>query len=336
MRVERGAVLRIAEEILEHSRDRGNREASLLIGMSLYQLGKLEPAETFVRQSLYLGKSIEQRPPGARAIQDGRVTALMFHSMLLCLLGSLDQADARKREALERAQSLSHSYTLALALAFACKAHWFYDEATVPAEQAAELTTLSAEQGYSLFLPVGLFHLGRAMIRNGRAAEGIAKMEKGIASYRVTGANWTLPYHLGLLAFSYGESGQPEQGLRVIAEALGQARRTQERWFAPELHRIKGELCARLSRQGEAEIAFKKAAKIAQAQRAKLCELRARMSHARLLVKQGEQEGARDLLAPVYASFTEGLETSQLREAAALLDGLTKGARRPLVPDDRH
>jgi class 3 adenylate cyclase/predicted ATPase len=325
-RVERGAALRTAEEILHLSGDRGNREASILVGMSLYQVGKLEPAESRVRQSLSPGKSIEPRPPAVKAIQDGRVSALMFHSMLLCLLGHLDQADARKREALERARSLSHPYTLAFALAFACKAHWFYDEAVVPVEQAAELTTLSMEHGYSLFLPVGSFHLGRAMIRKGRAPEGIAEMEKGIASYRATGANWTLPYHLGLLAFSYGESAQPEQGLRIVAEALGQAQRTQERWFEPELHRIKGELCTRLSREGEAEIAFKKAAKIAQAQRARLCELRARMSHARLLVKQGQRKGARDLLAPVHASFSEGLETRQLKEAAALLDELRKGS----------
>jgi class 3 adenylate cyclase/predicted ATPase len=325
-RVERGAALRTAEEIFQLSGDRGNREASLLVGMSLYQLGKLEPAESFVRQSLFTAKSIEPRPP-ARAIQDGRVFALMFHSMVLCLLGHLDQADARKREGLERARSLSHPYTLAFALAFACKAHWFYDEAVAPAEQAAELATLSAEQGYSLFLPVGLFHLGRAMIRNGRVPEGIAEMEKGIESYRATGANWTLPYHLGVLAFSYGESAQPEQGLRVVEEALGQAQRTQERWFVPELHRIKGELCVRLSREGEAEIAFKKAAKIAQTQRARLCELRACLSHARLLVKHGQRKGARDLLAPLYASFSEGLETRQLKEAAELFDEPRKGSR---------
>jgi class 3 adenylate cyclase/predicted ATPase len=326
-RVERGAALHTAEEFLQLAGDRGNREASLLVGMSLYQLGKLEPAESFVRQALSPGKSIDQRPLAVKAIQDGRVSALMFHSMLLCLLGYLDQADAPKREALERARSLSHPYTLAFALAFACKAHWFYDEAMVPVAQAAELATLSAEQGYSLFLPVGSFHLGRAMIRNGRAPQGIAEMEKGIASYRATGANWTMPYHLGVLAFSYGESAQPEQGLRVIEEALGQAQRTQERWFEPELHRIKGELCARLSREGEAEIAFKRAARVAQAQRARLCELRARISHARLLVKQGQQEDARDLLAPVYASFSEGLETRQLKEAAALVDEPSKGAR---------
>jgi len=75
-----------------------------------------------------------------------------------------------------------------------------------------------------------------------------------------------------------------------------------------------------------AEIAFKKAAKIAQQQRAKLCELRARMSHACLLVKQGKRERARDLLAPLRAWSSEGLETRQLNDAEALLEELAKRA----------
>jgi len=75
-------------------------------------------------------------------------------------------------------------------------------------------------------------------------------MEKGIASYRATGANWAMPYHLGLLACSYGESAQSERGLDLVGEALEKVERTEERYFEPELHRIKGELHALLSREG--------------------------------------------------------------------------------------
>jgi class 3 adenylate cyclase/predicted ATPase len=325
IRVERGAALRTAEEILQLAQGRNHREASILLGMSLYQLGKLEPAEFHVRQSLAPGKSLADQPPKSRSILsilDGQVNASMFHSMLLYQLGYLDHAEAQKRAALARARSLSHPYTLAFALAMVCNAHWFCDDAAVLSDYARELVTISAEHGYSLFLPFGLVHLGRAMVQEGHAAEGIAEMEKGIASYRGTGASWTMPYQLGLLACSYGESAQAERGLYVVGEALRMVQQTDERWFEPELHRIKGELYASLSREAEAEAAFREATKIAQGQRAKLSELRACVSHAGLWVRQGKREVARELLGPVYASFSEGLETRQLKEAKALLDGL--------------
>jgi predicted ATPase len=96
----------------------------------------------------------------------------------------------------------------------------------------------------------------------------------------------------------------------------------QERWFAAELYRQKGEL---LLRQGHAEAAeglYRKALSIAAEQGAKLWELRAAMSLAELRCGQGHQTAARDLLAPVYAWFTEGFDTLDLKAAKALLESL--------------
>src|SRR5262249_43390193 len=185
-RAGRGAGLQTAEEILQFAGGRYDREALFLVAMSLYQLGKLEQAEGHLRQSLPLSKSVPDR--AARGLMDGRAIASASHSALLQQLGYLDQADAQKGAALARARSLSHPHTLAFALSIICQTHWFEDDATGLAEHARELVTLSAEQGYSLFLRVGLIHLGRAKVQDGRVAEGIAEMAEGIAAYRATGA----------------------------------------------------------------------------------------------------------------------------------------------------
>jgi predicted ATPase len=58
-------------------------------------------------------------------------------------------------------------------------------------------------------------------------------------------------------------------------------------------------------------------------QEAKLWELRAAVSLAQLRRDQGRPADARELLAPVYAWFTEGFHTPDLKEAKALLDELT-------------
>jgi predicted ATPase len=47
--------------------------------------------------------------------------------------------------------------------------------------------------------------------------------------------------------------------------------------------------------------------------------VRAAISIARLWHDQGKRTDARDLLAPIYGCFTEGFDTRDLKEAAALL-----------------
>ena len=80
-----------------------------------------------------------------------------------------------------------------------------------------------------------------------------------------------------------------------------------------------------LLRQGHAEAAeeqYRKAVSIAREQEAKLWELRARASLARLRRDQGRDPEARDLLAPIYGWFTEGFDTPDLQDAKALHDEL--------------
>ena len=73
-----------------------------------------------------------------------------------------------------------------------------------------------------------------------------------------------------------------------------------------------------------AETAIEKAIAVARRQNAKPWELRAAMSLARLRRQQGRPQEAAALLAPIYAWFTEGFDTADLKEAKTLLDKLTE------------
>ena len=76
------------------------------------------------------------------------------------------------------------------------------------------------------------------------------------------------------------------------------------------------------SARAEAETWLRRALTIARHQQAKSLELRAAMSLARLLQRQGKRDAARELLASIYAWFTEGFDTADLQEARALLEEL--------------
>ena len=97
---------------------------------------------------------------------------------------------------------------------------------------------------------------------------------------------------------------------------------TRECWAEAELHRVRGELLKSIGGQAAAEESFGTALTMARRQSAKLWELRAAMSLARLRREQGNAAEAHELLAPVYGWFTEGFGTPDLDEAKALLDGL--------------
>jgi predicted ATPase len=99
---------------------------------------------------------------------------------------------------------------------------------------------------------------------------------------------------------------------------------TGERWYDPELYRLKGELLLQQSsdNQAEAEDCFHHALDLARNQQAKSFELRTATSLARLWQQQGKRQEAYDLLAPVYYWFTEGFDTADLKDAKALLDEL--------------
>jgi predicted ATPase len=107
-----------------------------------------------------------------------------------------------------------------------------------------------------------------------------------------------------------------------LDDALQIVERTGERWFAAELNRHKGQLLLRQGHSKVAEEVYRKALRIAEGQDAKLWELRAAVSLARLRRDQGRHAKAHDLFAPVYGWFTEGFGTPDLKAARALLDEL--------------
>jgi predicted ATPase len=182
---------------------------------------------------------------------------------------------------------------------------------------------IATEQGFAIWMASGPNLRGWALAEQGRALDGLAQIRQGLAAWQAIGA-YTRPYNLALLAGAYGQAGQPEEGLRALSEALAAVEATGERVMEAELHRLTGEL--RRARSAEdrlaAEPCFQQALAVARCQQAKSWELRAAMGLSRLWQQRGKRAEAYELLAPIYGWFTEGFDTTDLREARALLEAL--------------
>jgi predicted ATPase len=176
---------------------------------------------------------------------------------------------------------------------------------------------------YELTGQIGAMPLrGWALAASGHEEEGRAQITQGLAASRERRVARDGPYHLALLAEASTQVGQTAAGLEALAEALATVAQSAARWWEAELHRLRGELLLQsaVAQAGEAEACVQQALAVARRQQAKSLELRAAMSLARLWQRQGKRNKARELLAPIYGWFTEGFDTADLQEAAALLD----------------
>src|SRR5437016_6309767 len=131
---------------------------------------------------------------------------------------------------------------------------------------------------------------------------------------------------LARLAEEYGQAGQVDEGLSLLAEALALVDATGERRDEAELHRLHGESLRQAVPDAPAAAAcFQQALAVARRQQAKSLELRAAISLARLWQQQGKRAAARELLAPIYGWFSEGFDTADLQDAKGLLEALGEG-----------
>jgi len=329
VRAETNRSHRVAEELLDLA-GRQNDTATLVaghraVGDSCLHRGELSSARAHLERGLALYDPAQHRSLTVLFAENARVAMLSFLSLTLGLLGFADQAQVRSRESLAEARELSHPISLAFALSVACRLHFVLDDPRTVRLRADELIALTTEQGFAFFLAMGTAYRGWTLAEAGDAEAGMDLLRRGIEGFQASGAAWILPFYLAQLATAHAKMGRPEDGLGRLSEAVALTEKSGVRWFEAELLRHRGELLrtAHPDAEAEAEAGFCRAITIARRQGAKLWELRAATSLARLWRDQSKRDEARATLAPVYRWFTEGFDTLGLKEAKALLDELS-------------
>ncbi|MDR3531162.1 MAG: adenylate/guanylate cyclase domain-containing protein [Rhodopila sp.] len=317
--------LRAANDLLNLAERENDKTGQLAghraVGDSLLHLGRLVAARAHLEKGLGLSDPMDHRALTFLFAENARVASLSFLSMTLAALGFVDQAVARTGQALEEARGLSHPTSVAFALSAGCRVHSVLGNIPMVRQLTEELIDLSTEQNFAFFHSMGTIYRGWVHVEGGESAIGMELMQTGIASFKATGAAWILPLFLGRLSKALANTDQVEEGITQLSTALDLCKTMGVRCYEAELHRIMGELL--LARPVRCDIAveahLKDAIILARQQKAKLFELRASVGLARWLTRHGRRAEARDLLAPIYAWFTEGFDMPDLRQARQLL-----------------
>jgi class 3 adenylate cyclase len=198
---------------------------------------------------------------------------------------------------------------------------WLHEPAKV-AEPLSELISIADKYSLESFGPRARITKGYIAALEGETETGRKLIEEGLSCRAAAGFRVWRCHHLALLAQTYRLAGQVAEALSILTEALDLTEQTGEKWYAAELHRHMGETHRQCGDDAAAEACFKRALSVARSQNAKLWELQAATSHARLLRDEGKGAEAYALLAPVHSWFTEGFDTIPWRDTKVLLDEL--------------
>lgn len=264
--------------------------------------------------------------------QDPRILILIFQGFSAWLLGRADQAKEYEKQTLSLAESLSHHFSMAIALYGAVTMDYHRRDIASMKPRVEKLIQLTREHHFPLYLGLGMVYGGWIKAMEGRPEEGIPELEEGFEQWICKhGGRVTHSLYCVMMAEALQCAGLWEKGLSIVENGLAVIQQCHEHCYEPELHRLKGELLCEFAdgRKGEAEDAFERALQTSRAQGEKILELRGAVSLARFWQESGRKAEALALLNGVCQGFSEGLDIPDLLGAKALIESLGAGVEQP-------
>ena len=296
----------------------------LKLASMLYELGRDAGYQQLNQNSGALERHANYHQFG----QDIGASALCYLSWALWHLGYVDQASEAATEAVKLAEKLSHPHTLVYTI---CHARGFIDLFRRRCEDTSSYAGLVIstcnENRVSHWLNCGVILDGWATVCAGHSDRGLGVLHEGMVRWQRSGAQIWMPMFRILEAETYLKAGRDEAALRAIEQALAEGENIGERWATAEALRVKARILLSAGdnkKFPEIEAILLNSLEIARRQQARCWELRTSCDLASLWQRQGRNKKALKLLQSVYDQFTEGFDTTDLRDAQELLRNLRR------------
>jgi TOMM system kinase/cyclase fusion protein len=249
---------------------------------------------------------------------DGRLYSHGYLVWTLHLLGQPDRALRLRDEMLALAEATRQPYVIALAQSFAAALAHERREPAVARELTDRVIALATEEKLYFWLGIATCLRGWADVADGDPGAGAARIQGGLGILQSIGIRAIYAYYLSFMAEAHLATGAITDGLAVVDEALGLGDQLLDRFYEPELLRLKGELLRRGGDRAGAEQALTRSLELARARGATTLELRTALSLARMGSGATATTG-RELIAALLATYPEGHDLPDVREAAAFL-----------------
>jgi class 3 adenylate cyclase/predicted ATPase len=298
--------------------------AHVVTGISDFHIGSPARARPHLAEAIRLHQTLPSDTCGYRYGLDFGCSGYGYSSWCEWLLGRPDEALRLGEQGVAALEQGKHLYTMSRGLYWNAVLHQLRGEWSVVRTRAKVARKSAKEHGYAMVVAASRIMEGAARAALGDVEGGLRSMRDGLEAYRATGARFQRAHHLVLLADALRNAGGLAEAFGVLTEAAATLEETSERYYEAEIHRVRGALILARDRADKAEAicSLQTAVEIARMQQARSLELLAARDLAAFWAEGGERQQAHDLLSPVFATFTEGLDTPALMSSRLLLDAL--------------
>ncbi|MGE5223627.1 MAG: AAA family ATPase [Omnitrophica WOR_2 bacterium] len=316
--------IKLANQLLAIAQAAGETELLLeayrQTGGGLFALGKIEEARACFESGLGLYRVAFHERLAHRFGHDPIATCLGYLSMTLWLMGYPEQSMANSQNLYNLIPSFTHLSSQAYGYCVLAIHDCFRSDAREALDHAEAAIQISQHHGLSSWTNFATPLKGWALFEQGEVEEGEVMLKEGIKAWLTIGFAQFTPFLYSLQAVACLKLQKLEDGMEAVRTAQAMAKGGCDLYWEAELYRLQGELLRALGAQDEeAERYFLLGLETAHRQGAKMLELRAAVSLARLWQDQDRPRAAQQVLAEVYDQFTEGFDTCDLKGASNLL-----------------
>jgi predicted ATPase/DNA-binding winged helix-turn-helix (wHTH) protein len=300
--------------------------ADWILGTSLFFLGEYREASTYAQRTRQRTSApAVRRAHIAKLGRDSFVSASCTVAQAHWVQGLCDQSARLARDVLVETRRGDNPLSLCLVLTWCgCQLPLWLGDLETADHSITQLKDRAEKYSLSGYYAYGSGFEGQLYAKRGNLALAERLLRSCLESLRRGRSETLYTAFLTDLAEVLAKAGCFNESLIAAAEALQRTEHHHAFWWMPEALRIKGEILAQANPSDPESIedCFSRSLSCARRQGALSWELRTATSLARLWNQHGRPADADALLKPIYARFTEGFGTADLRAARTLLGGL--------------
>jgi predicted ATPase len=301
--------------------------AHRISGLTCFYFGDFAGAHDHFQKTIELYDPARHADPASRFGSDPRATTEINDTIILWVLGRIDEALRLAEHALADAKAAAHAPTMAVVLSYAATLGLFrYNREAVATHSQALADIVSRYDLPARWADMAAFFQGWAKWSDRAEESSLAQMRRDLAIFREQGYLFLLPSYEAALAEAEASGSEIDAGLRRLDGAFALLERTEQRWYEAEMHRIRAEILLKRdpADTAAAEQSLQAAVAIAQSQKARSFELRAALSLAKLYRAANRDADAHAVLAPAVEGFPPTEQFPELTEAQTLLAALSE------------
>jgi class 3 adenylate cyclase/tetratricopeptide (TPR) repeat protein len=314
----------LAEECLRLANEQTSKPpfimGHLLLGGTLFLGGQFATARWHLEEAIRLYEEDRSSRKGKQVlyVQDQKATGMCYLGLGLTIMGHLDAGLAAAREGVRHARALGAMHAVNFSLCYLAGVHHFRREAPEALECATESLELARQLGFATWRGASQMVRGEALMQLGAIDDGFAEIEAGVNAHSDMDAISYRTFSISVRVRGLLAKRRLAEALEAVEEGLATSKQRDERFYLPELLRLKGETLAMNGNELEAECWLREAIAVAKQQEARLFELRSAVSLCRVLRDSSRDEAIRELLVPACHWFAPDVVAPDLVEARSL------------------